>query len=62
METVAFRCPFCNSYDCLHFIGHTEDGRLVELRERIRDHRLPAVLETDKLVRIGRAARVYRPF
>jgi hypothetical protein len=61
-----FACPFCGSHGhCPHWIGWTEDGKTVEPRAMILGQHatmaaLGSVLETDRIVKTGTTARVYR--
>jgi hypothetical protein len=51
-------CPFCDeSSICSHFMGWTDDGRKIEMV----DGSECVVQETDRIIKTGTTARVYRP-
>ena len=62
------KCPFCESVDyCEHFIGWTNDGkRITETLDSshepgaIESISIPICKDTDRIVKTGVSARVYK--
>jgi hypothetical protein len=53
-------CPFCGSDDyCPHFLGWTEDGRTFSRPRPFPEKE--EIRATDRIVKTGVSARVYRP-
>lgn len=55
-------CPFCYGDKCEHFAGWTEDGRWIigPTETHHPERNKQPILETDRIVKPGVSARVYR--
>jgi hypothetical protein len=59
MRPTAAWCPHCGGDLCRHFVGWTEDGRTFQAADTFKADKRP-ILESDRIVKTGVSARVYR--